>query len=81
MARRHERALEQKEIRLLLFHPNMSRILLSNNRLVYVDFEVAYTPEHDLERIAGKEIAGFLYALARCSPQQQLHSLMECFIK
>jgi hypothetical protein len=81
MARRHERALEQKEIRLLLFHPNMSRILLSNNRLIYVDFEVAYTPEHDLERIAGKEIAGFLYALARCSPQQQLHSLMECFIK
>ena len=29
MARRHERALEQQETRLLLFHPNMSRILIS----------------------------------------------------
>ena len=45
MARRHERALEQKEIRLLLFHPNMSRILISDDRLVYLDFEVVYTPK------------------------------------
>ncbi len=80
MARRHERALEEQEIRLLLFHPSMSRILLTNDRLVYLDFEVVYTPEHDLERIAGKEIAGFLYALARCAPPQQLHALLEFFI-
>ncbi len=81
MARRHERALEQQENRLLLFHPNMSRILVSGDRLVYFDFEVVYTPGYDLKRIAGKEIGGFLYALARCAPRQQLHSLMECFIK
>jgi tRNA A-37 threonylcarbamoyl transferase component Bud32 len=80
MARRHERALEEQEMRLLLFHPSMSRILVSNDRLVYLDFEVVYTPEHDLERIADKEIAGFLYALARCAPPQQLHALLECFI-
>ena len=81
MAGRHERALGRQEVRLLLFHPNLSRILVSNDRLVYLDFEVVYTPKTDLERIAGKEIAGFLYALARCAPRQQLHSLMECFIK
>ena len=81
MARRHERALEQQEIRLLLFHPNMSRILVLDDRLVYLDFEVMYTPDYDVKRIASKEIGGFLYSLARCVPRQQLHPLMECFIK
>ena len=81
MARRHERALELQEMRLLLFHPTLSRILVSNDRLVYLDFEVVYTPKRDLERIVRKEIAGFLYAISRSAPQQQLHPLLECFIK
>ena len=81
MARRHERALEHREVRLLLFHPSVNRILISNDRLVYIDFEVVYSPKRDLERIVRKEIAGFLYSIARSSPQQQLHSLLECFIK
>ena len=59
MARRHERALEQQEIRLLLFHPDMSRILVSDDRLVYLDFEVVYTPNHDIKRIGGKKLGVF----------------------
>ena len=59
MARRHERALEHQEVRLLLFHPNMSRILVSNDRLVYLDFEVVYTPDHDVKRIVGKKLRVF----------------------
>lgn len=81
MAGRHERALALQEVRLLLFHPNLSRILLSNDRLVYLDFEVVYTPKRDLERIVRKEIAGFWYAIGRSAPRQQLHALVECFIQ
>jgi tRNA A-37 threonylcarbamoyl transferase component Bud32 len=80
MARRHERALALQEVRLLLFHPNLSRILVSNDRLVYLDFEVVYTPKYDLERVARKEIAGFVYSIGRSAPRQQLHPLLECFI-
>jgi hypothetical protein len=80
MERRHERALKLQEVRLILFHPKLSRIMVSNGRLVYIDFEVVYSPKHDIERIARKEIAGFLYSIARAAPQHQLYPLMECFI-
>lgn len=81
MARRHERALQNQEVRLILFHPKLSRILVSNGRLVYIDFETVYTPKRDLDRIVRKEIAGFLYSIARTSPREQLYPLLECFIK
>jgi hypothetical protein len=42
---------------------------------------VVYSPRHDLERVARKEIAGFVYSIGRSAPREQLHPLLECFIK
>jgi tRNA A-37 threonylcarbamoyl transferase component Bud32 len=79
MGRRHERALESKEIRLLVFHPNVRSVLVSGDRLVYIDFETVFTPKRDLERIVRKEIAGFFYSLAKHNKQNR-YALMEHFI-
>jgi len=79
MGRRHERALDCKEIRLLVFRPNVRGVLVSGDRLVYIDFETVYTPRRDLERIVRKEIAGFFYSLAKHAKEDR-YALMKHFI-
>lgn len=65
MRQRHDRAVALQEPRLVFEHPSLHHVLVSDGRLVYTDFEITYRRGRDIERIAQREIAGFLYSLAR----------------
>ena len=68
--KRHARALELQEVRLLTDHPTLSHILVAEDRLVHIDFEIVFTPKKDLERLVRYELGGFLYSLAKVSKMQ-----------
>ncbi|MCX8042820.1 MAG: hypothetical protein N3B18_01685 [Desulfobacterota bacterium] len=65
MRERHDRAIRLREPRLVFEHPSLHHVIVSNGRLVHTDFEIAYCRKNDIERLARREIAGFLYSLAR----------------
>ncbi len=79
MAKRHARALELREPRLLFEHPTFKHILISEDRLVHFDFETVFSSRVDMDRIVNHEIAGFLYSLAR-SNRQHSHTLVDMFL-
>ncbi|MEW6743875.1 MAG: hypothetical protein AB1486_14060 [Planctomycetota bacterium] len=66
--RRHERALELGEPRLIHEHPTFAHVLVKDDRLVHFDFEVAYTKRRPVGRLVSFEILGFLRSLAKCDP-------------
>lgn len=66
-ARRHARALELNEPRLLQENPTLSHVFLSGDRLVHFDFEIVFTWEKDLERLVRREIAGVLQSMSKAS--------------
>jgi len=70
MRQRHDRAVKLREPRLVFEHPSLHHVIVSNERLVYTDFEITYCRAHDIERLARREIAGFLYSLARANWNQ-----------
>lgn len=61
--RRHARALELREPRLVFKHPTFSHVIVSGERLVHFDFEQTLTYAGNTERYARHEIAGFLCGL------------------
>lgn len=67
MRQRHDRAIFLGEPRLVFEHPSLHHVIVSNGRLVYTDFEITYCRSGDIERLARREIAGFLYSLARAN--------------
>lgn len=67
MRQRHDRAIALCEPRLVFEHPSLHHVIVSNGRLVYTDFEITYCRSEDIERLARREIAGFLYSLARAN--------------
>jgi len=64
-ARRHARALELNEPRLLLENPTLDHVFVSLDRLVHFDFEIVFTRKNDLERLVRREIVGILWSLAK----------------
>ena len=65
--KRHARALELREPRLLQENPTLSHVFFSDNRLVHFDFEIVFTRKNDLERLVRREIAGVLESMAKTS--------------
>jgi hypothetical protein len=65
--KRHARALELGEPRLLQEHPTLSHVFVSRNRLVHFDFEIVFTRKKDLERLIRREIVGTLRSMAKTS--------------
>ncbi len=63
--RRHDTALALKEPRLIHEHPSLRHVMVADDRLINLDFEVVFMRRHDIERIVSLEIAGFLRALAK----------------
>ena len=64
-AKRHARALEISDARLLQENPTLSHVFFSNGRLVHFDFEIVFTWKKDLERLVRREIVGVLQSLAK----------------
>jgi hypothetical protein len=65
--KRHARALELGEPRLLQEHPTLSHVFVSRDRLVHFDFEIVSTRKKDLERLVRREIVGILRSMAKTS--------------
>lgn len=63
--RRHARALELGEPRLLQENPTLSHVFISGDRLVHFDFEIVFTRKKDLERLVRREIVGVLQSLSK----------------
>ncbi len=63
--KRHVRALELNEPRLLQENPTLSHVFYSNDRLVHFDFEIVFTWKKDIERLVRREIVGVVHALAK----------------
>jgi len=65
--KRHARALELGEPRLLQENPTLSHVFVSRDRLVHFDFEIVFTRKKDLERLVRREIVGILRSMSKAS--------------
>lgn len=63
-AKRHTRALELGEPRLLQANSTLYHVFVSGDRLVHFDFEIIFSRKKDLERLIRREIVGVLRSLA-----------------
>lgn len=66
-SRRHARAVQLREPRLLLENPTLDHVFVHGMRMVHFDFEIVFTRTTDLERLARREIAGILWSMAKMS--------------
>jgi hypothetical protein len=65
--KRHARALELGEPRLLQENPTLSHVFVSQDRLVHFDFEIVFTRKKDLKRLIRREIVGILRSMSKAS--------------
>lgn len=79
MGRRHRRAIETGEPRLIFEHPTFNHIIVAGERLVHFDFEIAFTLKQNVERLVRHELGGFLYAMPR-SHREHSPKLLETFV-
>jgi tRNA A-37 threonylcarbamoyl transferase component Bud32 len=79
MGRRHDRAIAIKEPRLIFEHPTFNHVIVSGDRLVHFDFEIAFTAAGNIERVVRHELAGFLFALPR-SHREHFPLLLETLV-
>jgi len=69
MGKRHARALELQDIRLIPEHANFSHVIVAEDRLVHFDFEVVFTAKTDPVRVVKYEIGRLLYSLSKLSKE------------
>jgi len=79
MEKRHARALELHEPRLLFERPTFEHVLISGDRLIHFDFEIVFTSKSDIGRFVRREIVGFLHSLAKSS-RESFGSLLDTFV-
>lgn len=85
--RRHALALAFREPRLVQSHVTLSQVLrvpadaLAPERLVTMDFEVAWARRSALPRLPSLEIAHLLDSIARCAPLDQVGPLIAAFVR
>jgi hypothetical protein len=74
-SRRHARALELREPRLIFEHPTFDHVIVSDGRLVHFDFEIVIVRGWGLEDLVGREITGFLRSLSKSAGADFPHLL------
>jgi hypothetical protein len=80
--KRHARALELGEPRLLQENPTLSHVFVSRDRLVHFDFEIVFTRKKDLKRLIRREIVGILRSMSKASSDNfslLLDTLLEAY--
>lgn len=73
MNKRHARALEMQEPRLVVEHTSLTHVLVADGRLAQIDFEISFTRASQIDRFARHEIAGTLLSIAKAD---RTHSLL-----
>ncbi len=81
IGRRHEHALVEQEHALIQVHSTVKHVLVSGERLVWIDFESVYRRRHPIERLISIEIAAFLRSLQRFAPAKPvlLHEFLATY--
>ncbi len=75
--RRHHRALELNEPRLLFERPTLEHFFLSGDRIVNLDLEIVYTDAKLTERLALRELSSLFLSLYRSRPVAYIYFLEE----
>jgi hypothetical protein len=65
--KRHARAFELGEPRLLQEKPTLSHVFVSPDRLVHFDFEIVFKRKKDLKQLVRREIVGILRSMSKAS--------------
>jgi hypothetical protein len=77
LARRHARALELAEPRLLLERPTLEHFILSGDRIVNLDLEIVYTNPNLTENLARRELSSVFLSIYRSRPVAYIYFLEE----
>jgi len=95
MARRHRRALERCEPRLVQSHASLAHVMVvpvaaappagaataAGERLVHFDFEVAWARRSALERLVVLEVGQWVESIASFAPTEQIGPLIGAFVR
>ena len=82
-SRRHELALETGNHCLIQERATFQHVFMSatDERLIYFDFEIIYTPRHNLRSILAREIAGYLRSLYTSVPPDDYAAYLETIVR
>jgi hypothetical protein len=82
-SRRHRLALETGNHCLIQERATFQHVFMSasDERLIYFDFEIVYTPRHSLRGILAREIAGYLRSLYTAVPPTDWETYLETIIR
>lgn len=82
-SRRHQLALETGNHRLIQERATFQHVFMSaaDERLIYFDFEIIYTPRHSLRGILAREIAGYLRSLYTSVPPDDYAAYLETIVR
>ncbi len=95
VARRHGRALERREPRLVQSHATLAHVMVvpaatgpqagavaaAGERLVTFDFEVAWARRSALERLVALEVGQLVESIASFAPTEQIGPLIGAFVR
>ena len=81
-SRRHHLAIETGNHCLIQERATFQHVFMSSSdeRLIYFDFEIVYTPRHSLRGILAREIAGYLRSLYTAIPPADWETYLETII-
>ncbi|MBW2408185.1 MAG: hypothetical protein JRF72_00195 [Deltaproteobacteria bacterium] len=82
-SRRHRLTLETGNHCLIQERATFQHVFLSaaNDRLIYFDFEIVYTPRHSLKGIIAREIAGYLRSLFSAVPRKDYPAYLDTIVR
>lgn len=82
-SRRHAVALETRNHYLIQERATLQHVYMSadDDRLIYYDFEIVYTPRHSLPAIIAREIAGYIRSLFSVVPRDGFNDYLDIFIR
>ena len=80
---RHTVALETRNHYLIQERATLQHVFMSaeDNRFIYYDFEIVYTPRHSLPAIIAREIAGYIRSLFSVVPRDDFNDYLDIFIR
>jgi hypothetical protein len=82
-SRRHALALETENHYLIQERATLQHVFMSSedDRLIFYDFEIAYTPRHKMPAIIAREIAGYVRSLFSAVPRDDFNEYLDILIR
>jgi hypothetical protein len=82
-SRRHALAFETRNHYLIQERATLQHVFMSaeDDRLIYYDFEIVFTPRHSLPAIIAREIAGYIRSLFSVVPKDDFNDYLDILIR